>query len=176
MRRTRVLILAAAGAALARPAAAGFDLSGAVGGGYQRTDEWVLSDHSAVTLWDWNANLSLSGSPIRPEMMQLSLGGAYAGRSNLYGETTARSDNLTFLGSLSLLSHAVSPLAATLGASLSKVDFHTSGGPTGPTTGSTQTLSYSGTLGFEADRLPAVQVFTSRSESANRSFALILNG
>jgi hypothetical protein len=170
MRRTRVLILAAAGAALARPAAAGFDLSGAVGGGYQRTDEWVLSDHSAVTLWDWNANLSLSGSPIRPELMQLSLGGAYAGRSNLYGETTARSDNLTFLGSLSLLSHAVSPLAATLGASLSNVDFHTSGGPTGPTTGSTQTLSYSGTLGFEADRLPAVQVFTSRSESANRSF------
>lgn len=170
MRATRVLVLAA-GAALARPAPAGeYDLSGAIGGGYQRTDEWVLSDHSATTRWDWYGNLSLSGSPIRPELMQFSLGAAYAGRSNLYGGTTSRSDNLTFLGNLNLLSSAVSPLAATLSASLNDVDFHTSGGPTGPTVGSTQTLSYSGSLGFAADRLPSVQVFTSRTESSSRSF------
>ena len=169
MRVARALLLAVL-AAWARPAAGELDLSGTVGGGYRRTDDWVLSDHSASTLWDWSGSLSLSGSPIRPEVMQFRLGTAYLGQANLYGGTTTRADNLTFLGSLSLLSHAVSPLAATLGASLTNVDFHSSDPATGQATGSSRTLSYSGNLGFAADRLPSVQVFSSRTESTSRSF------
>ncbi len=168
MRGDRFLALAALAAALATPAAADFDLSGTLGGGYRRIDDWVLDDHAASTLWDWYGTLNLSGSPIRPELMQLRLGGAYVGQANLYGGTTTRWDYLTFLGNVSLLSHAVSPVAVNLGASLQNADFTARGTDSG--TGSTRTAGYSGGLGFQAENLPTVQLFASRTEATNRSF------
>ncbi|HET9553623.1 MAG TPA: hypothetical protein VFP50_11710, partial [Anaeromyxobacteraceae bacterium] len=168
--RTRALLAALGALLLARPAGA-LNLGGSLGAGYQRSDSWAGGQHTSIPGWDFASQLSLSDTPWPSAILSWAATGNYQRHRTLYSDSTSTTDNLTFMGSVSLFQG--SALTLNLGASRSWTEF-TNTGPV-EQTGSTLVTNYAAQARYAALARPSFTASVNRLEIENRSFGVTSN-
>jgi hypothetical protein len=165
--RTVALAALATALALARPPAArAVDVSGAIGGGYSRGDVKTPLDSTSTPAWDALASLNVSGTPFNPDLLSFQGSGSYQTRHDLYTGASSRSQGFGFQLSAGALTASSFPMS--FGASRGVTDFTSD--LSSQRTGSTLTTGYSGSLLYQTEGRPTLNVGVSHSDNLNSSF------
>jgi len=136
------------------------DLSGGVGLGYGRTNSWSSQDGAIdSSIWDWNANLAMSGSPFRPGLLQYAAALDYQAQRLRYRQGDGGLDNVGFRLSSALLQSSIVPISVY--GTRAWTDFVTDAGS--QRTGSTVSTNLGGSLALRPRGLPSLQAALSHT-------------
>ena len=142
------------------------DVGGSLDTSYWRGDNWSGGTHDVSPGWEFGGNLSLSGTPFRPEILMMNGDVDYHQFHSLYTGGDSQNNSLTWGGAAQIYSE--SPVNGTITASRTNSDFATQG--VGIQTGQTLVTTEGLNLNSQVKGLPSLNAQLLRTDADNVGF------